>query len=360
MPSKEEPRFYDWNKALSYDADVTMVIGARGVGKTYGLRCQCVRDFLKDKSAFVEIVRYKSELQGVSSDYFSRIGTNNEFEGYVFKTDTKHAYIARACEEGSGSKPKWEIIGYFVALSQAQQIKKRTFDRVKRLIFDEAVLDKNDRYHHYLPNEFVTLANIVDTASRERADVDGVKPHLYLLGNALDILNPYFVTYKIGTKPKEGFSWHANKTMLLHYMKDSEYAQAKMTDTVAGRMLGATPDGLIAARNEFVRQSSDFVAQKPNRAKFAFGIVHDGNDFGIWLDATEGYYYVTNKIPKNTNGKPVFALTASDNKVNYIAARKAERALKGFTELYYLGIVRYQSAVIREKFIDALALFGVR
>lgn len=360
MPSKEEPRFYDWNKALSYDADVTMVIGARGVGKTYGLRCQCVRDFLKDKSTFVEIVRYKSELQGVSSDYFSRIGTNNEFEGYVFKTDTKHAYIARACEEGSGSKPKWEIIGYFVALSQAQQIKKRTFDRVKRLIFDEAVLDKNDRYHHYLPNEFVTLANIVDTASRERADVDGVKPHLYLLGNALDILNPYFVTYKIGAKPKEGFSWHANKTMLLHYMKDSEYAQAKMTDTVAGRMLGATPDGLIAARNEFVRQSSDFVAQKPNRAKFAFGIVHDGNDFGIWLDATEGYYYVTNKIPKNTNGKPVFALTASDNKVNYIAARKAERALKGFTELYYLGIVRYQSAVIREKFIDALALFGVR
>lgn len=360
MPSKEEPRFYDWNKALSYDADVTMVIGARGVGKTYGLRCQCVRDFLKDRSTFVEIVRYKSELQGVSGDYFSRIGTNNEFEGYVFKTDAKHAYIARAREEGPGGKPEWEIIGYFVALSQAQQIKKRTFDRVKRLIFDEAVLDKSDRYHRYLPNEFVTLANIVDTASRERADVDGVKPHLYLLGNALDILNPYFVTYKIGTKPKEGFSWHANKTMLLHYMKDSEYAQAKMTDTVAGRMLGATPDGLIAARNEFVRQSSDFVAQKPNRAKFAFGIVHDGNDFGIWLDATEGYYYVTDKIPKNTNGKPVFALTASDNKVNYIAARKAERALKGFTELYYLGIVRYQSAVIREKFIDALALFGVR
>ena len=28
--------YYDWHKTLSYDADVTMVIGARGVGKTFG------------------------------------------------------------------------------------------------------------------------------------------------------------------------------------------------------------------------------------------------------------------------------------------------------------------------------------
>ena len=38
--------FYDWHKTLSYDADVTMVIGPRGVGKTFGLRKQCIKDFL--------------------------------------------------------------------------------------------------------------------------------------------------------------------------------------------------------------------------------------------------------------------------------------------------------------------------
>ena len=36
--------FYDWQKTLSYDADVTMVIGTRGVGKTFGLRTQFIRD----------------------------------------------------------------------------------------------------------------------------------------------------------------------------------------------------------------------------------------------------------------------------------------------------------------------------
>lgn len=60
------PKYYDWEKTLSYDADVTMVIGARGVGKTFGLRKQCIKDFLRDGSRFVEVTRFKNELSGVS------------------------------------------------------------------------------------------------------------------------------------------------------------------------------------------------------------------------------------------------------------------------------------------------------
>ena len=62
--------FYDWHKTLSFDADVTMVIGPRGIGKTFGLRYQCIKDFLKDGSRFVEVCRFKAELSGVSDGYF--------------------------------------------------------------------------------------------------------------------------------------------------------------------------------------------------------------------------------------------------------------------------------------------------
>lgn len=356
----EKQKYYDWNKTFSYDADVTMVVGARGYGKTYGLRSQFIRDFKKDQSTFVEVVRYKTELEGVSSDYFGRISGDSEFEGLEFKTDTKHAWISHKDAIDEKGKQKWEIIGYFVALSQGQQIKKRTFNKVKRINFDEAILDKDDIYHNYLRNEFAKLANIVDTVSRERADTKGIKPHLYLLGNALDIMNPYFINYKIGTKPKYGYTWYNNKNMLLHYVKDDDYSREKQKGTVAGRMLANSVDGLIAARNEFVKVSDDFIKQKPSRAKFSFGIAYNYKKYGIWIDYSEGYYYVNENIPSNTNGKPIFALTASDNKINYIAAKKAEKALKGFTELYYMGIVRYSSYEVREEFIDALTLFGVR
>ena len=336
-----------------------MVVGARGIGKTYGLRLQFVRDFLKDGSRFVELVRHKNELSDFSATYFNRIEENEEFPDYVFKTSPRHAYIALK-PENKDDKPKWKLIGYFGALTEAQAMKKRTYSKVRRLLLDEAVIDKRlDRYHNYLPNEFSILANILDSVSRERSETkNSARCRVYLLGNACDLLNVYFGAYGINCEPKSGYSWHKNKTMLLHYVKDDEYAVRKSNDTVAGRMLSDTADELIASANEFLRASNDFVFNKPKWAKFYFGIVYRELRFGVWADYREGFYYVTKKIPKNAS--PIYALTASDNKVNYIMAKKAEGVLRGFTDLYYLGIIRYETPYVKERFIEVLNLFGVR
>ena len=352
----DKSQFYDWNKTLAYDADVTMVVGMRGIGKTYGIRLQCIRDYLKHGWRFVELVRYKNELSGVAAGYFDRMESNEEFKGKIFQTNNNMAFIADKPE--GDEKPKWELCGYFLAMTQAQAIKKRTFDNVKRIILDEAILDKTDRFHHYLPREFSILANIVDTVSRERADTDSIPPRLYLLGNALDVMNPYFIQYNIGV-PKRGYSWHKGKTMLLHYAEDAQYSEAKAANTVAGRMLAGTVDGDIANQNTFAKLNNDFIMKKTKQAKFTFGVVYNGTTFGIWTDWTNGYYFVTDKIPNNTN-KPVFTITLDDNRFNYIAARRAETMLQGFTEMHYAGCIRYESIPLREKFKEILTVFGVR
>lgn len=356
--------YYDWNKTLSFDADVTMVVGSRGIGKTYGLRLQFMRDFLNHEYRFVELCRHASELGDFTANYFRRIEDNGEFE-LIYRTTKKTAYCAKPLsrkEKNKNEKPKWQVCGYFGALTQAQQMKKQTFSRVKRILLDEAIIDKRlDRYHRYLNNEYSILANIVDTVSRERGDENNgfISPRLYLLGNACDLLNPYFETYGVDSEPIEGYSWHRGKQMILHYLKDAEYARLKTENTVAGRMLANTLDGLIAAQNEFVKQNDDFVEKKPKHAKFAMGIVYQQFKFGIWEDSINGYYYVDSKIPKNTTA-PIFSITAEDNRTNYIAARRMEVALRGFVDLYYAGIVRYENPVLQEKFIEVLNLYGVR
>lgn len=346
--------FYDWEKTLSYDADVTMVVGARGIGKTYGLRKQFIRDWLKDGSRFVEATRFKNELSGVSDGYFNRVG--KEFPELAFKTDARYAYVSKDKDK---DKRIWHIIGYFVALSSEQSYKKRTFDKVRRLVLDEAVLDRTDRYHTYLPNEYQKLANMIDTVSRERADTECLRPRAYLLGNALDLANPYFAAYRIPTKMQFGYSWHKGKTCLLHYVQDAEYATEKVAGTVAGRMLAGTEAGDVAAGNLFIRDTEEFVKPKPRSAEYRFGIVLNGRRFGIWLDSNEGLYHVTEKTP-NQKGKPVYSLTASDSSVNYIAARRAEPAIKTFAELWYMGLVRYETVQVKTDFKEVLALFGIR
>ena len=358
--------YYDWHKTLSYDADVTMVIGARGIGKTFGLRVQCIRDWIKDGSRFVEVCRFKNELSGVADGYFNRTGTLPEFDDYVFKTDARYAYIAlKPTDDGEKkSKPDWHLIGYFIALSDAQRMKKRTFDKVRRIIFDESILESSDRYHNYLPNEFGVLANLVDTVSRERADTYSIRPRVYLLGNACDLSNPYFAAYGVGTDLKFGYRWYAKKTFLLHYVESGDYAMEKLTGTVAGRMMQGTVAATVAIDNEFVGVTDEFVCRKPSRAKFSFGIVCEGSEFGVWCDLHGGLYYVTDKLPKNAkrddfNG-PIFALTVDDNRINYIAARRANKTLSYFAEMYYLNLVRYDSIKTKADFRTVLSMFGIR
>ena len=355
--------FYDWHATLSYDADVTMVIGPRGVGKTFGLRKQCIKDFLKDGSRFVEVVRFKAELSGVADGYFNRLQDLPDFDNYIFRTDARYGWIAeqpREVKEGEKKpKPDWKLITYFIALSDAQRMKKRTFDKVRRIIFDEAVLESADRYHNYLPNEFGILANLVDTVSRERADTQSIRPRLYLLGNACDLSNPYFAAYGVGTDLKFGYRWYARKTFLLHYVEPGEYGREKLTGTVAGRMMQGPAAAKVAISNEFVGTSREFVAQKPSRAKFSFGIKCNGKAFGIWVDMQGGLYYVTNSIPNNTQ-KAIFALTAEDNRINYIAARGASKTLAYFKEMYYMNLLRYQTVTIKREFMeDVLTKFGI-
>lgn len=354
-------KYYDWEKTLSFDADVTMVVGARGLGKTFGLRRQFIRDYKKDGSRFVEIVRYKNELSGVSDGYFGRLEELPENEQYLFRTDTRYAYIAEKPEEDDiekKSKLKWHIIGYFIAMTDAQKHKKKTFNKVRRIVLDEAVIERSDRYHDYLPNEFATLADIVDTVSRERADTKGIRPRVYLLGNACDFGNPYFGNYGVTSDLKFGYRWFAGKTFLLHYVDSDEYATEKLRGTVAGRMLAGSDAGKVSALNQFTGMSSDFVEPKPKHARFLFAIRFNGSYFGVWVDYINGFYYVSEKVPKDA--KAIYYFSNEDAKVNYIAAKKTSRLFQTFAEVYYMGCMRYESVDIKRRFYDVLRCFGIR
>jgi hypothetical protein len=352
-------RYYDWDKTLSYDADVTMVVGARGVGKTFGLRLQFIRDWIKDGSRFVEITRYKSEIPDVARNYFDRVTELGMFPGYVFRADGKTAYIAAKPKDPYG-KPDWQVIGYFVSLTEMQKTKKRTFANVRRLLLDEATVDMSDRYHGYLPHEFELLANIVDSCTRERAGDDGKRrPHVYLLSNACDLVNPYFVRYKIDRVPPERYSWYGGKTFLLHYLRDAEYAETKRTDTVAGRMLQGTAGERVASFNDFGNGHPDFVEPKPSDCDFYFGFVWRSERFGVWYDQLSGNFWVTGKIPNNTSA-PVFALSRADNRINLMMVKRSNKALQQLVDLAVYNQLRFDTVARRERFYEALSLFGIR
>lgn len=347
--------FYDWHKTLSYNADVTFVIAARGRGKTYGLRLQCIKDYIKDGFTFVEVCRFKSELAPVMDGYFNRL--SEEFPEYAFKTEKGKGYISKKPEDGGNYE--WNVICYFIALTDSQNAKKRTYNKVKRIIFDEAILENYDRHHKYLQREYQKLANVVDTTTRERADNQSIRPHLYLMGNSVDLLNPYFTFYGINKMPEFGYHWYRNKTALVHYEDPGSYADEKLEGTLSGRMTAGTAEGETAARNIFEQTDEGLIESKPRNAKFELGFHDEGRKYGVWADYKNGYYYINNKIPNNTH-EPVYYITRSDASTNLLAARRASKWMQSLSDAHYMNIIRYSTPAIMNHFLDMLQKFGLR
>lgn len=363
-----------WNKILSYDADVTMVADSRGRGKTFGMREQFLRDFVKERRCFVQIVRHESRIRQIANGYFDALYKPNADGVATSGLARRHPYVFRKqghdylCQKVPADadpatwKPKkgaWERIGYFVSLSKAQDYKEMTFANVRRLCLDEALIQNPNGHHNYLPLEFEQLVSVVDTCTREQPGEKTHKPNVYLLSNACSLVNPYFQHYGITSLPPDGFSWWGNKTFLLYVGNDTEYANAKATETVAGRMSENTVTAKMANENQFVTARTGLVKKKTPDARFNFGMVCNGQKYGVWLDLREGLYFVNGKIPDHA--QPVYALTTADNGVNYIVAKRSQSTIQNLVEMYSLGLVRFSTPVIRERCEnEVFRMYGLR
>lgn len=344
-------QYFNWGPVFSRQAPITMVVGARGLGKTYGLRKACIDEYLKKGLRFVEVSRFKSEQKAVSKGYFNRVSA--EFPGCEFEVRGSEGFVCRGTNERG--KKKWEKICFFVSLTELQTAKKRTFDGVHRVIFDEAVIDRADRYHRYLPNEWELLAGLIDSVSRERAE-SVVHPQLFLLGNAVDLANPYFQQIGLMEAPQTGFQWFWKKLFLLVVPEAKEYSQAKETQTLAGRMLAGTAAGQAANWNSFSTEFEGVIAKKPASARFEVGLLWKDQSFGLWFDDHEGRYYINDRIPPQ--GK-VLALSIGQVAVNVPLVQKNASFLKSIVSLASIDGLRFESLGLRSQFFTACGLLNL-
>lgn len=350
--------YYDRLKTLILprNADVNMIIGARGLGKTYGVRKYMIEDYLKNGYCFVEVTRFREENNDVAANYFSRIIQDNIFPDYEFRTTNKIAEI-RKKKTGKKENP-WKTIGYFIPLSLQQQKKKSTYVNVRNICMDEIIIDNDDRYHTYLKNEFEQLAKLVDTVTRERADDTGLrKPRVFLLGNACDAFNPYFRHYDVPLEPEHGLQWLGGKTCLFDYVRDAEYAEQKTKNTVAGRMLKNNDD--VTSKNNFARHNTDFIEKTHGHAKLTYVFRWLQNEYGVYVDLRCGYVFISSKYDSGAH-VPYFAITRTDNKLNYLTANMAKDLIRNLISYYALGYLRYDTVETQHAVSEMLRNFGVK
>lgn len=186
----EADGWVNWDYLLSQVASIISVVGARGVGKTYGL----FKKLMTQRKKFIYLRRLKSQIDQCSKaegSPFKKLNTDLERDVKPFPSGG--IVLFRETDKNG------EIAAAGVALSVVANIRGIDFSDYDYIVFDEFICSAGERP---IKNEFESFLNFYETVNRNR-ELEGKAPvKCIMLGNANTLVNPYFS------------AWHFMRTAL--------------------------------------------------------------------------------------------------------------------------------------------------
>lgn len=321
----EESIYYNYDRIISYDALLNILIGERGVGKTYGASKLVVKDFIKKNRQFVYLRRYKTELSKSSKKFFSELIKNNEFPEHQLEV------------RGTTFLIDEEVAGYAMTLSTAQQLKGTNFTGVHYIIFDEFLIEEGQG--HYLKNEVLSFLGLIESVAR----MHDIK--VFMLANAVSEINPYFLFFDLTLPYNNDIKTFKDGLILLQYMKNEAYRQAKK-ETKFGRLISGTEYEDYAVNNKFYDENNSFIEKKTGNSKFSFSFIYKGITLGVWIDYDNGKMYISNDY---VNNGLCFATTTEDHQPNTMLYSIAKKYFcwNSFIQNYKLGNVYFENMKLK-------------
>lgn len=328
--------FYDFNKVLSYNALLNIIIGERGVGKTYGSKVYVIKRYLKYHKKFVYIRRYESDLEAsvgnnTQEKFFEQV--KKEFPDCMFKI-TKHKKV----------RSLWinnEICGYAVPLSASDSLKSSTYEDVDTLIYDEFQL-KEGSSQHYLRNEPEIILDLIETIGRLR-DI-----RIFLLGNAISSTSPIMTYFNLTLPYNSEVKTFKDGLILVNYIKNEAYREVKK-ESRFGKLISDTRYGEYAIDNKFLTDSKAFIKKKSVGCRFSFIFILDGKEYGVWINYTEQLMFISNDIDPNC---PIrFAINNDDHNENSVLIKiRLNPYFKMVLDYYKMARLNFENQQIKNIF----------
>ena len=322
--------YFDLGKTLSYNKLFNFVVGGRGIGKTYSAKKWAIRKFLEDKSEFIYVRRYDTEFENIHQFFDDIRGAfpdhELEVKGYQFYIDGNYA-------------------GMGIPLSTSRKLKSNPFPFVKRIIFDEFIIDKGT--HRYLKNEVEIFLDLYETVARMRNNVTAL-----FLSNALSVTNPYFNYFNLSIPWGSEFLL---KDEILLQMPESREFQEEKKKTRFAKLIDGTRYAKYSISNEFLLDNANFISERPEDGKYYMTLISNGEYYGCIASRKECVIFITKKADKNY---PVcYALTGGDHNPNtLLMGGNKPHLIKRLINIYENGGVRFDCQNTKNVMIDVLKL----
>jgi Podovirus DNA encapsidation protein (Gp16). len=290
--NKAQLDYYNFDKIFSYNGTYNYLIGARGLGKTYGWKKKVISAAIKRGEQFVYLRRYKDELKISKETFFADIF--HEFPKWDFRTNGFTAEMSPSDKRDDKNRP-WKIIGHFIPLSTAQSRKGVSYPLVTNIGFDEFIIEKG--MTHYLPAETDAFNNFYSTVDRNKD-----KTKVFFMANAVTIQNPYFIEYDIKPDQVGEFITKAHDDrgvpfIVCHFADSAEF-KSGVYATRFGQFIAGSAYADYAVNSEFQDNNDNLIGLKDSNARYHYSIETKSGIFSVWIDFGKGEYFIQEKRPK--------------------------------------------------------------
>lgn len=341
--------YYNGAKLLSMkdargqDPEIYICTSNRTAGKTTFFNRKLINGFKKKGRKFAVLYRYISELEDCSNKFFKDIS------GLFFPGDT-------LTSKGRAKGVYHELFlndkacGFALALNAADKIKRYShlFSDVGEMMLDEFQSESND----YCPNEIQKFRSIHTSIARGQGSMVRRVP-VYLVGNPVSIINPYYVAMGISDRLTSHVHYlRGNGYVLEQGKNDAATAAQKQSAFNLAFSQGDDEYGAYSAEGVYLNDNLAFIERPEGQPRYICTLRYLSADYGLKEYTNKGIIYCDDRYDKYF---PVrISVTTEDHQINYVMLRRNDLFLSHLRTLFQHGCFRFKNLRCKEAVLRAL------
>lgn len=340
-------QYYDGTKLLSLmdingnKPEIYMCTTNRTGGKTTYFSRLLVNKYIQNKEKFCLIYRFNYELDNVSEKFFKDINTLF-FPEYEMTSKRQASGIFHELFLNEMS------CGYAVSLNSADQIKKYShlFSDVARMLFDEFQSETN----HYCNNEIEKLLSIHTSIARGQGKHVRYVP-VYMIGNPVSIINPYYVELGISSRLKTDTKFLRGDGFVLEqgYIDTASKAQK---ESGFNRAFAKNKYANYASEAVYLNDNLAFVESVSGKSRYICTIKYNDCNYGIREYSEQGILYCDDRPDMSFPTR--ITTTTADHGINYVMLQRHDMYIANLRLLFEKGCFRFRNLKCKEAVLSAL------
>lgn len=341
--------YYDGTKLLSLSdingkkPEIYICTTNRTGGKTTYFGRLLMNNFFKRGEKFCLIYRFNYELDGIADKFFKDISALF-FPEYYMKSEkrAKGVFHELFIYKKGSEEPLPIHVGYAISLNNADQIKKYShlFSDVSRMLFDEFQSETN----HYCSDEVSKLISVHTSIARGQGEMVRYVP-VYMLGNDVSIINPYFVELGISERLQNNTKFLKGDGFVLEHGFIETASIAQKTSGF-NRAFAGNKYVAYASENVYLNDNLAFIEKPQGVGRYIGTLKYKDTEYGLREYSNEGIIYCDNR-PDTTYPFKI-SVTTDDHNINYVMLRRNDMFVTQMRYFFERGVFRFKDLRCKE------------